>query len=93
MQMAVRLPEWLRFTAAQGIRLRALMLMSPPIGSMATIEMFCRRSIPMRVRILQQTSVMLGHCRMRSRSKPQLHMYVLLELILDTERKDSSRRC
>ena len=71
--MAVRLPEWLRFAAAQGIRLRALMLTSPPIGSLATIELFCRRSIPMRVRILQQTSVMLGHCRMRSRSKPQLH--------------------
>ena len=26
-----------------------------------------------RVRILQQASVMLGHCRMRSRSKPQSH--------------------
>ena len=74
MQMAVRLPEWFRFAAAQGIRLRELMLTSPPIGSMATIELFCGRLTIARVRILQQASVMLGHCRMRSLSKPQLHV-------------------
>ena len=50
-----------------------IILKSPPIDSLATIEMFCRRSRFPRVRILQQASVMLGHCRMRSRSKPQLH--------------------
>ena len=48
------------------------MLTGPPIDNLATIEMFCRRSRFPRVRILQQASVMLGHCRMRSRSKPQL---------------------
>ena len=71
--MAVRLPEWLRFAAAQGKLVRALMLTSPPIDSLATVEMFCGRLTIPWVRILQQTSVMLGHCRMRSRSKPQLH--------------------
>ena len=71
--MAVRLPEWLRFAAAQGKLVRALMLTSPPIDSLATVEMFCGRLTIPRVRILQQASVMLGHCRMRSLSKPQLH--------------------
>ena len=50
-----------------------IILTSPPIASLATIEMFCRQDWLPRVRILQQASVMLGHCRMRSRSKPQLH--------------------
>ena len=49
------------------------MLTGPPIDNLATIEMFCRRFALPRVRILQQASVMLGHCRMRSLSKPQLH--------------------
>lgn len=49
------------------------MLTTPPIDSLATIEIFCRRRVLPRVRILQQASVMLGHCRMRSLSKPHLH--------------------
>ena len=71
--MAVRLRDWLHFAPAHGIRPRALMLTSPSIDSSATIEMFCRSLTLPRVRILQQASVMLGHCRMRSLSKPQLH--------------------
>ncbi len=71
--MAVRLQGWLRFSEKHARQSSTIMLTSPPIDSLATIELFCRRRVLSWVRILQQTSVMLGHCRMRSRSKPQLH--------------------
>ena len=71
--MAVRLQDWLHLKAYDGIRSAALMLTSPPMDSLATIELFCRSLCMPRVRILQQASVMLGHCRMRSLSKPQSH--------------------
>ena len=71
--MAVRLPKWLHFAEKHARASSTIILTSPPIDSLATIEMFCRRRVLPRVRILQQASVMLGHCRMRSRSKPQLH--------------------
>ena len=71
--MAVRLPEWLHLKGNPTVQSSTFILRSPPIASLATIEMFCRSLSMPRVRILQQASVMLGHCRMRSRSKPQLH--------------------
>ena len=73
MRMAERLPKGLHFSEKWARQSSTFILRSPPIDSLATIGMFCRRSGFPRVRILQQASVMLGHCRMRSRSKPQLH--------------------
>ena len=73
MQMAVRLRDGLHFSEKWARQSSTFILRSPTIDSLATIGMFCRRSGFPRVRILQQASVMLGHCRMRSRSKPQLH--------------------
>ena len=72
--MAVRLRDWLRFSGKQTNTPATFMLTTPPIDSLATIELFFRRFFGLpRVRILQQASVMLGHCRKRSPSKSQSH--------------------
>ena len=71
--MAVRLPEWLRLKGNSRKRLGACqrserICISHGHRRTPTADLTIRR-----VRILQQASVMLGHCRMRSLSKPQLH--------------------
>ena len=50
-----------------------MMLARPTMHQTARFVQRSDRRNSGRVRILQQASVMLGHCRMRSRSKPQLH--------------------
>ena len=74
MQMAVRSIARLAQFEGKSIRdVAPMMLARPTMHQTARFVQRSDRRNSGRVRILQQASVMLGHCRMRSLSKPQLH--------------------